>query len=282
MSYSELSDKNHRLGKGAVATRGTDQLKSMAKMLRVLECFSTVDRHLSVSDIVRITDLPRATAHRIAVTMRDLGFLDQDKERDHYRLGLKLFEFGSTVLANMDLHREATPFADALKSLTGETVNVTVFNGTHSVVISRLEGAENRLNPTTVLTSTPAHCSASGKVALAFQSDTVIARVISLGLPRFTPTTLTDPAALRRELATIRKQEYAIDDNEHQPGCRCVAAPIRDSSGRTFAAISITGAASRITLDKVPELAQIVMHQARLISTQLGHRSADEPRRSRK
>jgi DNA-binding IclR family transcriptional regulator len=277
MSHTKVSKEDHRPRKANITARGTDKLKSMAKMLRVLECFSTVDRHLSVSDIVRNTDLPRATAHRIVVTLRELGFLDQDKERDHYRLGLKLFQFGSTVLANMDLHREATPFADSLKSLTGETVNVTVFNGTQSVVISRLEGAENRLNPATVLTSSPAHCSASGKVALAFQSDTVITRVISLGLPRFTANTLTDPSALHEELAAIRERGYAIDDEEHQPGCRCVAAPVREASGRTFAAISVTGPAARITLDKIPELAQIVMHQARLISIQLGYRPNGTP-----
>ena len=202
-----------------------------------------------------------------------MGFLDQDKERDHYRLGLKLFQFGSMVLANMDLHREAKPFVDALARLSGEPVNLTVFNGTHSVIINRSEPDRERVNPTTTLEAVPAHCSASGKAALGFQPAPVIERVISLGLPRFTSTTITERGALLKELAKIRDTGYAIDNEEHEPGVRCIGAPIRDTAGRVFAGLSVTGAARRITPPRFGELAALVKHHASSISAQLGYRT---------
>ena len=252
--------------------RNGDNVKSLLKILPILECFSTVDRKLAVTEIVKRTGVPRATAHRIISTLREIGFLDQDKERDHYRLGLKFFELGCMVLANMDLHREAKPFVDALARLSGETVNLTVFNGTHSVIINRSEPDRERVNPITTLEAVPAHCSASGKAALAFQEASIIERVISLGLPRFTSTTITDRAALLKELAKIRGTGYAIDNEEHQPGVRCVGAPIRGASGRVFAGLSVTGAARRITPPRFDDLAALVKHHARAISAQLGYR----------
>jgi len=268
-----LPSQNKASLPSARTSRNGDNVKSLLKILPILECFSTVDRKLAVTEIVKRTGFPRATAHRIVSTLREIGFLDQDKERDHYRLGLKLFEFGSMVLANMDLHREAKPFVDALARLSGEAVNLTVFNGTHSVIINRSEpDYRERVNPITTLEAVPAHCSASGKAALAFQEASIIERVISLGLPRFTSTTITDRAALLKELAKIRGTGYAIDNEEHQPGVRCVGAPIRGASGRVFAGLSVTGAARRITPPRFDDLAALVKHHARAISAQLGYR----------
>ena len=86
-----------------------DSLKSLSKVVAILDAFSTSQRSLSLAEISIATGFPRSTAHRLAASMRDVGLLDQDGQRDRYRLGLKLFELGNTVLANMDLHREARP-----------------------------------------------------------------------------------------------------------------------------------------------------------------------------
>lgn len=246
--------------------------KSMVKQLAVLECFSTVDRKLALSDIAARTGLPRATAHRIIASLREIGFLDQDRERDHYRLGFRLFEFGSIVLSNMDLHREARPFAEALTRMSGEKVTLTVFNGTQAVIVNTTEPDRREANPTMTLESLPAHCSASGKAALAFQSGQVVDRVVSLGLRRFASNSIVDAAVLRSELAKIRDRGYAVDDEEHRSGTRCVAAPVRNASGRVFAAISISGPARRMTDERIEELSDLVRFNAESISAQLGYR----------
>ena len=173
-----------------------ENLKSLVKMMAIIDCFSTLERKLSVADIARKTGIPRGTAHRIIRTMRELGLLEQERQRDQYRLGMKLFEIGTTVLANLDLHREAQSSVEALTRASGETVHLSIFDGYNSTVINRTDPEGNRVNTLFVLESSPAHATASGKVALAFQAEPTIAKFISLGLRRIAPNTITDPEVL--------------------------------------------------------------------------------------
>jgi DNA-binding IclR family transcriptional regulator len=99
----------------------------------------------------------------------------------------------------------------------------------------------------------------------------VIERIINGGLRRLTPNTIVDPDQLQAELATIRACGYAVDECEYEPDLRCIGAPIRNAAGRVFAAISVTGPSRRVTLERVPQLAQIVMTHAELLSIRLGY-----------
>lgn len=262
----------------------TKNVKSAGKLLAVLECFSSVDKRLSVGEIARRTDLPRSTAHRFIMALKEIGFLEQDRTRDEYRLGIKLFELGSIVLGNMDLHREAPPFVDALTATTRESVHLCVFDGLRMVFVERSAGGRSGENNATItMEASPSHCTGVGKAALAFQPATVIERVIGLGLNAYTRNTITDPDRLRAELEAIRARGFAFDHGEIEIGRNCVAAPIRDSSGKVFAAMSCTGPASRMTPERLEELAPVVVNHANTISWRLGWRpeeSGDEkPRR---
>jgi DNA-binding IclR family transcriptional regulator len=249
-----------------------DNLKSLVKMMAILDCFSTVERKLSAAEIAGRTGIPRGTVHRIMRTMRELGLVSQERDRDQYRLGMKLFELGTTVLANMDLHREASAAVEALTRATGETVHLSVFDGKSSTVINRTDPDGARVNTLFVLESSPAHATASGKVALAFQPAAAIDRFIARGLPRIAPNTITDPARLRAEFAQIRGRGYAVDNEELSPNTRCVGAPIRNSAGAVFAAISVSGSARRFTPERIAAYADLVRHHAQAISLQLGYR----------
>ena len=90
----------------AKPARSDESLKSLTKVSRVLDCFTTSHRALSLAEICARTGYPRSTTHRLLAAMREVGFIEQDRERDFYRLGLRLFELGNTVLANLELHRE--------------------------------------------------------------------------------------------------------------------------------------------------------------------------------
>ncbi|MDR3437845.1 helix-turn-helix domain-containing protein, partial [Telmatospirillum sp.] len=130
------------------AARNDEGLKSLTKVMRVLEVFSTLDRALSLAEIGQRTSLPKSTAHRLVASMRDAGLLDQDRERDRYRLGMKLFELGNIVLANLDLHREARPFVDALTRQSGQAVHLAIFDGVRAVVIHRADASPEKGQPT--------------------------------------------------------------------------------------------------------------------------------------
>jgi DNA-binding IclR family transcriptional regulator len=254
-----------------------ESLKSLVKMMAILDCFSTVERKLSVAEIASRTGMPRGTVHRIMRTMRELGMVDQERDRDQYRLGMKLFELGTTVLANMELHREAKAGVEALTRASGETVHLSVFDGKSSTVINRTDPDGTRVNTLFVLESSPAHATASGKAALAYQPAGAIERFIARGLPRIAPNTITDGDVLRAELATIRERGYAVDNEELAPSTRCVGAPIRNASGGVFAAISVSGQARRFTPERIAAYADLVRHHARAISLQIGYRPEAAP-----
>ncbi len=248
-----------------------DNLKSLHKVVRVLDCFSMNRRSLSLSEICSITGFPRSTAHRLVASMRDVGFLEQEHEREEYRLGIRLFQFGSVVLANLDLHREGRGIVDSLHRLTNRTVHLAVFDGQRAVVIQRAEGNNDSLVPSTYVENTPAYCTSVGKAILAYQDDETFDRVVESGLERFTETTLTDPETLRKDLGVTRERGYAIDNGEHQPGLRCVGAPIRNASGGVFASLSVSAPAWEIPTDEVEELSKVVTYHANLISQRLGY-----------
>ncbi|OAM74119.1 IclR family transcriptional regulator [Devosia elaeis] len=248
-----------------------ENLKSLNKVATILDCFSTTHRALSLADICRQTGYPRSTTHRLLASMREVGLLDQDRERERYRLGIKLFAYGNIVLANMDLHREARPYAEALGRMTGLSVHLAVFGGERAVVIHRAEPAPGGLTPLNLLENAPVHCTSIGKAILAFQPEPILERVIEVGLLRYTDSTITDGESLRRELQQVRDRGYAVDNGEHQPGLRCIGAPIRDQFGRVFASISATGSAMQSPAEREASVAAMVMHHADQISSHLGY-----------
>ncbi len=253
----------------AATRRSSDEtLKSLSKIARILECFSTADRAMSLADLCERTGLPRSTTHRLLASMKEVGFLDQDRMRDRYRLGLKLFEFGNIVLSNMELHREARPYVEQLGRISGQLVHLAVFDGRQAVVIHRSDPSDSA-TPLTHIENAPVHCTSVGKAILAWQSPDVVERLIRAGLRRYTEATVIDGEALQAELRKIRDRGYSVDEGEHQPGLRCIGAPIRDQSGRVFAAVSVSGPAWKIPLGEVETLSKMVLHCAASISSQL-------------
>lgn len=249
----------------------TKNMKTVGKLLAVLECFSTGDRRLSVTEIARRTGLPRSTAHRAILALKEIGFLDQDRMRDEYRLGLKLFQLGTIVLHNMDLQREAWPFVEALSSLSRETVHLCVFDGERMVFVESAKGGLTGLNNATItMEISPCYCTGVGKATLAHQPPHVIDKVIKLGLKPLSPNTITDAGVLRGELAAIRERGYALDLGEHEVGVHCVAAPIRNLSGQVFAAMSVSGPAERLPPERLHHFAPFVIGHADSVSRRLG------------
>jgi len=243
---------------------------SFLKMRQVLDCFTKVRSHLSVSELVELTGLPRTTVHRIASSLRDIGMLDQNGPRRAYRLGLKMFHYGSVVVSNLDVEAHASPYLQRLSEVSGEIIHFHMFDGSQMVCIDRQEMADNPLAVRTTIKTALAYCTSVGKAFLAFQPDALIRRICAeQGLVRHTEHTITDVETLFEALARIREQGYAIDDEENEIGVRCVGAPVRDASGQVFAAVSVSGPAQRMPHRRLTALAPIVIETARQISAAL-------------
>ena len=255
---------------GRQAGSSKDLVQSLHKMSRILQCFGTQARTLGLHDIHERTGFPKATTHRLLSSMKEIGFVEQARGRDRYRLGLRLFELGSLFLANLDLHREAQVHVERLAKISGEAVHLCIFDGLHAVFVDRKELETGPSSVVMRIEGAPSYCTGVGKAILAFRDPETIERVIAAGLKRFTPTTITEPVALRAELAAIRERGYSIDRSEHQLNLQCVAAPIRDAGGSVFASISVSGPKDRITDGRVPVLGPLIVETADEISHALG------------
>jgi DNA-binding IclR family transcriptional regulator len=217
-----------------------------------------------------LTGLPRATTHRIVSSLRDIGLLEQNKRRDIYKLGMKLFQLGSLVLANMDLEKNATAHITRLQRITGEALHLCVFDGSQMVFVERQNMGTGPYSNITRIEAAPVYSTGVGKAFLAFQDDGLVRKTIADGLTRQTPNTIVDGVALFAELEVIRERGFAVDMEENEPNIRCVAAPIRDSGGRVFAAISVSGPAARMPTTRIQGLASTVIETANAISADLG------------
>jgi DNA-binding IclR family transcriptional regulator len=260
--------------KPRAAKTDRNSLKSMHKLMAVLDCFSRYDRSLTLAEISARCEMPKTTVHRLVSSLREVKLLEQDRGRDRYRMGIRLFELGSIVLNNLDIYREARPLVERLISATGEGSHLCVFDGTNMVSIEHVEPGGpggSHVNWTTTLSISPAYCTGVGKAALAFQEKAVIEKIIKGGLLPYTPSTITDPDLLRKELEITARRGYSIDEGEHQFGVRCIAAPVYNSANRAFAAISVTGPKERVTIERIPSLAALVTATAQELSRQLGY-----------
>lgn len=247
-------------------------VQSVERAFRLLELLGSADDFLPISDLARMSELSLGTTHRLLDTLVRLEYVERDPFSRRYTLGSKSLQLRGAVIGHMNLGMQAMPVMKALMQQVNETVHLAVLNDGEIVYIDRIEGLHTQGMYTRIGKRAPAHCTALGKVLLAFQPEAAWREIVARrGLRAFTPHTITTVAALERELAKIRERQFAIDEQEVELGIRCVAAPVRDYSGSVVAAVSISGPTTRILPQRDPELTEAICWASRLISTKLGH-----------
>ena len=216
-------------------------MNSVAKIFQILETVvAHQERGLAYSEVVARTALPKASAHRILKSLLQLGYLRFDAEAARYYGDLKLCSLGSAVTSHFDLKEYIRPLLLKLQAETRHTCNVGVLSGDAGVYLDKLESLEAfgiKLY-SAIGKRFPLHCTAMGKILLAGMQPAERRKIFARKLESFTLRTLTDPPALERELAKVRRCGYALDREEITRGIMCVAAPIQDGEGETVAAIS--------------------------------------------
>ena len=130
-------------------------LNVMHKLMAVLDCFSRYDRSLTLSEISTRCAMPKTTVHRLVSSLREAKLLEQDRGRESYRMGIRLFELGSIVLGNLDIYREARPLVERLKAASGEGSHLCVFDGTNMVNVEHREPSGESVDWTTTLSISP-------------------------------------------------------------------------------------------------------------------------------
>jgi DNA-binding IclR family transcriptional regulator len=250
-------------------------LESADRVLRVLEVFHPNERDLSLSEIADRLALPRSSVHRLLAALLTHGFVERDPTTRRYRLGIRLFEIGSTAIHERGLHSAAHPVLETLATATGETCHLAVLSGGEAVYVYKIDGTSSFSMTSRVGGRAPCHATSIGKVLMAWASEDLFDRVVAAGLRRCTKNTLADPGDLEAELEKIRSEGYALDMEEYEEGLRCAAAPVRDHAGQVVAAIGIAGPSHRLTDESLPRLIPSVTGAANTISRNLGYVSLE-------
>lgn len=248
-------------------------VETLLRGLDILVLFTRETPSLTLTEIANKTGLNKATVFRFVSTLEQAGYLVRDAETKRYAPGPKVLQLGFAAISSLELRQVARPFLEVLSQRVGETVSLSILDGMEVIYVDRVR---NRQIVGVVLglgSRLPAHCTSMGKAMLAnLDPNELKVRLKQIDLKPCTPKTLVDNSALKSELEKIRRQGYAINDEELEIGLRAVAAPIWDSSNHICGATNVTGSAAMISRARlIQDLAPQVIKTASDISLALGY-----------
>src|SRR5436853_2011977 len=252
----------------------TYNITSLQRGLRLLDLIAVAERGLTASQIARLSGLPVSTVHRFLVNLESSGFLSCGGTGS-YHLGVACFSIGQAALGQLDIRRLSLPYLQQLNQNTRETIHLTVRHGLSAVYVEKLDSPEPVRIHSRIGAAVPLHCTAVGKVMLAYMSPEEQDRTISqIDLKRQTPNSVGNVQELKTELYRVRKNGYACDLEEHELHIRCVTAPIWDHTGSVQSSVSITAPTLRMPVTRLRQLAPMIQAAGLNISTELGYQSA--------
>ncbi len=218
------------LGEGANSVLGKARL--------ILESFRIEDQGMSLTQLAERTGIPKASVYRLAQELVDWGMLE--RSGFEYRLGMRAFELGSRVPRFRVLRDAVRPTMEGLHHSTKETVHLAVLDGLDVLYLEKIVGSQQAARPSRIAGRLPVHCTATGKVFLAYGPAGLLEEVVTQGPSRVTPATTVIPAVLRDQVEEVRCRGYAVEREETTAGYCSVAVPLFGTSGLLLASLSIT------------------------------------------
>jgi IclR family acetate operon transcriptional repressor len=246
-------------------------ITALQRGLRLLQLFSESPHGLTAKQVAGRSRLPVSTVHRFLANLESAAFLNCSGD-GVYQLGIACFAIGQAALGQLDIRRVSLPYLEELNRKTRETIHLTLRHGLSAVYVEKLDSPEPLRIHSRIGAAVPLHCTAVGKVMLAYMPDAVRENVLpQLGLKRFTPNTVGNLQELAAELYRVRKNGYACDLEEHELHIRCIAAPIWDHAGEVSASVSITAPMVRMAVTRLRQLAPLIQTAGLQISRELGY-----------
>lgn len=248
-------------------------IQAVSHALDLLEQFHGDVDELGVTELSKRLKLHKNNVFRLLATLESRGYIEQNKATENYRLGLKALELGQTFIKQMGLLRQAKPILEEMVQDSNETSYVAIFKDNYTVYLDVVETNLTVRVVSRVGSRLPAYCTAAGKVHMAHMTEEELEELLpAQDFIQHTPTTITSISTLKTELEKIREQGYAIDDEELDPGVRCVAVPIRDYTRRLVGAVSISGPSMRFSDERIEkELIPLALRAGADLSTRLGY-----------
>lgn len=245
-------------------------VQSVDRALQIIETLAEDDEGYRLTDLAIRTGLSPSTVHRLLTTLENRRFVQFDREASKWHIGAQSFVVGSTFMHRRNFAAQALPYLRKLRDQTRETANLAIVDDESIIVVSRIESREVMRSLTKVGGRVAMSVSGIGKAVLATYSDADVTAVIRReGMPRLTEKSIVRPGELFRELQIVRRQGYAVDDEEARLGLRCVAAVIFNDCSEPLAAVSVSGMTDRLNDGRVPEIGAIVRRVAAELTSEL-------------
>lgn len=245
-------------------------LDSVALIAQLLDELGAASTPLGVSELARLLGQSKARIHRNLTSLRQFGFVDQEQQSEKYRLGWKLFQLGERAGVQFNIRAIAVPFLRLLRSVTGQSALLSIPLNGEALVIDAVDN-ESNVSITVKPGNRPLpHCSAQGRIALAYANETQRTRLLRGPLAAPTPASITNADLIRERLANIRRELIEDAPNEALTGINVVAAPILRSSDELIGIIAIVGSVQYVPPGAQGELATLVRGCAAALSAQFG------------
>jgi IclR family acetate operon transcriptional repressor len=245
-------------------------VKTVDRLVAILDCFSPGQQTWSLAELSAHLALPKSTLHRFLASLESHGILRRDPGDLRWRLGYRLFVWGSLAVESTGLRHVAGPALRDLVAATQETAVLTIYHDQEVVCIEKVETSHPVRVALKVGTRHPPHAGASSKALMAHLPKEEIQRIISdKGLLKLCANTITDPGELWDELERVRQQGYAESHEETDPGAWGIATPIHDRNGSVIAAVGIAAPSSRFSPERLEQDVALCRQAAQRISTLL-------------
>jgi len=227
----------------------TKQVQSVIRAFRILEAFDHQRPALTSKEIAERVGLNDKTVHRFLLTLEEIGAVSRINH-GRFCLGMALADLGSQVRVHRILNEAVLHHLETLSARYNESIQAAVLEGTEIVSIAHIPSRHSL--PTGIQEGKrwPAYCTAVGKALMADMVDSVLREYAgNLEYEQRTTSTITNAAALIRQIKLVRQRGYALNDQESEPGLRAIAVPVRNRQGQTIAAISVSGPATRLSME---------------------------------
>lgn len=249
----------------ARAGRSSESLESMERQLAVLAAFDAEHPALTLSEVSSLTGTTRPTARRILLTLKSLGYVRADARQ--YSLTPKVLNFGWSYFASLSLEEAVQPVLDDLRTEIDESCSIGELVGHETVYVARAFTRRVTTVRGRVGSRQPAHATSMGRVLLAhLDDDELDAWLGEHPLTEYTARTVTDPIQLRKELAEVREQGWALVDGELETGLRAIGAPIVGPNGRVVAAVTVSTISARTMIGDLRSHVPALLRAAELLS----------------
>ena len=248
-------------------------LRSFEKVFTLLDAFTLEEPEWSLADLTRKVRMAKPTVHHIMSTLIKGGWIDRDAETKKFRLGVRLWEKGWLAINHMGVRERARPLMEALAEQSGETVRLGILDNVDPqwvIYVDRVESHHAVRAAVSAEVRSPSHSVATGKALLAWHPEGM-QRLAARPLASYTKGTLTNMAALEKDLAATRERGYSVNQSEFRKDVVGIAAPVWGHEGRVIAAVGISGPAYRLTPAVIRRLGSTVASTAAQISKRMGY-----------